>query len=35
MDVSVKQKVGGALYPDEVDMAAAAFEAALAPSGPI
>jgi len=33
MDVSVKQKVGGALYPDEVDMAAAAFEAALASLG--
>ena len=30
MDVSVKQKVGGALYPDEVDIAAAAFNAALA-----
>ena len=33
MDVSVKQKVGGALYPDEVDIAAAAFKAALASLG--
>ena len=33
MDVSVKQKVGGALYPDEVDIAAAAFNAALASLG--
>ena len=33
MDVCVKQKVGGALYPDEVDIAAAAFKAALASLG--
>ena len=33
MSVSVKQKVGGALYPDEVDIAAAAFKAALASLG--
>ena len=33
MDVRVKQKVGGALYPDEVDIAAAAFKAALASLG--
>jgi hypothetical protein len=30
---SVKQKVGGALYPDEVALAAAAFQAALASLG--
>ena len=29
MGVSLKQKVGGALYPDEVALAAAAFQAAL------
>ena len=33
MDVSLKQKVGGALYPDEVAIAAAAFNAALASLG--
>jgi hypothetical protein len=33
MDVSVKQKIGGALQPDEVDIAAAAFKAALSSLG--
>lgn len=33
MGVGVKQKMGGALYPDEVDVAAAAFNAALASLG--
>ena len=33
MGVSLKQKVGGALYPDEVALAAAAFQGALASLG--